>query len=229
MTLEREEGVEEPDDDSTSHDIEPRFDPSYISDSSLRERVSRDFQRQHDRGYNAAVKKAQDAARGRVKQLELRVAELEQRGDEDTTFEEEMRPKSTDVEQVEGAPLSDDDLREFEEILLEFPNVSDTRVNEIFAQANGSSKRFANLLAREERETDKRVFQEELADENEADMTELAARRRDDKPKTVSEISANRKAKPVRKATTDDELIDQYNAGDLAFTELPPEVQKRVS
>ncbi|KKL70088.1 hypothetical protein LCGC14_2108460, partial [marine sediment metagenome] len=149
---------------------------------------------------------------------------LEKRLGGEDDFATEMQP--------DDEPASKANITEFEDVLRDFPNVEDNKVEELYILADGSPRRFERLLAKNERETEKQTRDEERSNEDEADSVELNSFRRErklgKKPGASTDVSGSRRAKPVKKATTDDEYIDQYNAGDLAFDELPESAQKRV-
>ncbi len=231
---------EDEDEDEDSDEPED-IDVSKVSDDNLYEdeRVKRLVQSERDKAIDSERKKAQTDTR---KAREAAQRKRDQDEDDALLESEDYEgygkrmsvKRKAEQEEVEASKRYD--LALFEDLQVRFADLGAEKIEEVIRDLESKGTlSIVNLVdafsdARAEKfaaKVSKKAKADE-DDEDEADETEARAKKRSGKKKASADVSGSRKAKPVKKATTDDELIDQYNEGDLAFDELPENVQKRV-
>ena len=235
----KDDDSDEDDSDEDEESDQPA-DVGEVSDDDLYadERVKRLVQSERDKATDLERKKARnDARKAREEAQRKREAEEDDALLESEDFEgfgkREIARRKAEKEEVDAAKRYDLEL--FDNLQVQYADLGEDKISEIINDLESKGRlSILNLVAALGKAQSKMMVDQVLKgqkdtkkEDDEADETEARAKKRSEK-KTSSDVSANRKAKPVKKATTDDELIDQYNDGDLAFDELPPEVQKRV-
>ncbi len=236
----KDDDSDEDDSDEDEESDQP-LDVGKVTDESLYadERVKRLVQSERDKATDLERKKARnDARKAREEAQRKREAEEDDALLESEDYEgfgkRELARRKAEKEETESAKRYDLEL--FDNLQVQYADLGEDRIAEIINDLESKGKlSIPNLIDAFGKTRSKMMITEALKEagvtkkeEDEADETEARAKKRSGKKKVSPDVSGNRKSKPVKKATTDDEMIDQYNDGDLAFDELPPEVQKRV-
>ena len=203
------------------------------------DRVKRLVQSERDKATDLERKKARnDARKAREEAQRKREAEEDDALLESEDYEgfgkRELARRKAEKEETESTKRYDLEL--FDNLQAQYADLGEDILTEIITDLESKGRlSILNLVDAFGKARSKKMIAEALREagatkkeDDEADETEARAKKRSGKKKASPDVSGNRKSKPVKKATTDDELIDQYNDGDLAFDELPEQVQKRV-
>ncbi len=237
----KDDDSDEDDSDEDEESDQP-IDVGKVTDDDLYsdERVKRLVQSERDKATSSERNKAQNDARkarevARRKREEEEDDALLESEDYEGFGKREMARRKAVKEETEAAKRYDLEL--FDSLQVQYADLGEAKIEEIINDLESKGNlTIPNLVGALGKAQSKVLIAEALKEvgatkkeDDEADEIEARAKKRSGgKKKVSSDVSANRKAKPVKKATTDDEMIDQYNDGDLAFDELPEEVQKRV-